>query len=127
MPHLFLDYSPNMSGDIDPKAMLLDIHEILAGNGIFRLEDFKTRITVSTDCVIGNGKRDQAFIMLEIRTFDGKDRKQKNAILELALETMKRHCAGAMATRHTDISALVSEIDRNSYVRARSGNQRATP
>ena len=120
MPHLVLEYSGNIRENLDFASLFKELHTELAAAGGFRPQDIKSR-AVRMDCAfIGDGSREQAFVNLDVRTFEGKPPEQKAAISRTALAVLTRTFQATLRETACDISVQITELDRQSYSRRRS-------
>ncbi|MEU6896032.1 hypothetical protein ABZ934_30635 [Streptomyces sp. NPDC046557] len=126
MPHLALEYSSNARDPFDAAVVFAEIHTALAVAGGFRLQDFKSRAVRMDSYAIGDGSREQSFVNLDVRTFAGKSPQTRAAIAETALAVLTRAFARTLRETSCDISVQITELDRASYARTRSGEQPGT-
>ncbi|WP_405551827.1 5-carboxymethyl-2-hydroxymuconate Delta-isomerase [Streptomyces sp. NBC_01171] len=126
MPHLVLEYSGNVRDDVDPAAVFGKLHNALAEAGGFRFQDFKSRAVRMDRFLIGDGSYEQSFVNLDIRTFAGKSIEARAAISEAALAVLTEFFPATLRETACDISVQVTELDRASFARMRSGDQTPT-
>lgn len=120
MPHLCLDCSGNIVESLEPSSLFPRLHAELAKAGQFRVQDFKSRLIRHPDFFIGAGTGDQAFVALDIRTFNGKSPQEKSAISHAALTVLTDYFTDSLTRYACDISVQITEIERASYSRHRS-------
>ncbi|WP_309056293.1 5-carboxymethyl-2-hydroxymuconate Delta-isomerase [Streptomyces sp.] len=122
MPHLVLEYSGNARDRVDPAVLFAELHPVLAKAGGFRLQDFKSRAVRMDRFFIGDGTREQSFVNLDVRTFAGKSPESRAAITRAALDVLARAFPATLRETACDISVQITELDRPSFARTRSGD-----
>lgn len=122
MPHLVLEYSGNVRDSFDPAAVLTELHTALTAPGGFRPQDFKSRAVRRDAYAVGDGSREQSFVNLDVRTFAGKSSATRSALADAALAVLTRAFARTLSETDCDVSVQITELDRASYARARSGD-----
>lgn len=73
MPHIIAEFSENMVSDLDMPALLTDLHETLAGQGIDKAR-IKTRAIILKDSVVGqNSPNEGRMAHLTLQLLEGRD------------------------------------------------------
>jgi len=121
VPHCILEYSCNVADQVDPRQVLLDLHEVLAATGEFNRADIKGRAIEHQVFVVGDGAQDRAFVSLNLAILDGRSDELKTRISEQAAEILKRAFARTLAERRCSLTVQVSEMHRPSYQKIVSG------
>ena len=73
MPHCILEHSNNIVDQPDFHKLLRQVHEFLAGTGLFKQADIKSRVLCHDLFVVGDGARDRAFVTMNVCIFSGRD------------------------------------------------------
>jgi 5-carboxymethyl-2-hydroxymuconate isomerase len=117
MPHVTLEYSSNLTGVPDLRALFTSLHEALAGLGI-ELDDFKSRAYRCETYVVGTGAPDRAFVHLTLAFLDRRAAETQRAAGELALGIV--HKAFAPIGLDCDVTVEVREMRAALYFKARA-------
>ncbi len=120
MPHLILECSKNLADAFDRRAVLLQLHQLMAGTGLFKLEDVKSRAVEYETFVVGNDVPEGAFVHLVIRILSGRTDEVKTHLSEAALNVLDHHLAQALAQWRCSITVEVSDMHRDSYKKSGS-------
>ncbi len=121
MPHCVLEYSANVADEPDWARLLLDLHEVLAGTGLFSRNDVKSRVVRHELFAVGDGAADRAFVALDLRILGGRSDEVKAALSEAALALLVRAFPRTLAERRASLTVEVSELHRPSYRRHVAG------
>ena len=117
MPHCILEYSANVLDEPDFARLLLDLHAVLTGTGLFALDDIKSRVVRHERFVIADGAGDRAFVTLNIQILEGRSDEVKARISEAALEVLAEAFPITLKQRRCSLTVQVSELHRPSYRR----------
>jgi 5-carboxymethyl-2-hydroxymuconate isomerase len=118
VPQIAIEYSGNLRGAFDPRALALRIHEIVAETIDTELLSCKTRIVEHGEAVIGDGAASHAMLHLDIRILSGRGAEEKRRLGEQA------HAAANEAVAKPDglllqVTAEVRDLDRDHYHKLR--------
>jgi len=125
MPHCILEHSNNIVDQPDFHKLLCQVHEFLAGTGLFRQADIKSRVVCHDLFVVGDGAQDRAFVTMNVCIFGGRDDATKAQISKGVLGVLQRHFARTLAERRCNITVQVTDMHRDSY--AKLASYSATP
>ena len=120
MPHCVLEYSDNIVDQPDFYALLHQVHEFLAGTGMFKLADIKSRVLRHDLFIVGDGSRDRAFVTMNVCIFGGRDEATKAKISNGVLQVLQQHFPKTFAERRCSLTVQISDIDRDSYAKLTS-------
>lgn len=87
MPHIVLEYSANLSAQLDFGAFLESLRDSALATGVFPLGGIRVRAYQADHYLIADGYPDNAFVHITLRVGHGRD-----------LETRKRACEAIFAT-----------------------------
>lgn len=73
MPHLNIEYSANLEGQLNVQALVDRIHEVALGTGIFPLGGVRTRAEARRHYRIANGNPEAGYIHMMVRIGSGRD------------------------------------------------------
>jgi 5-carboxymethyl-2-hydroxymuconate isomerase len=115
MPHCILEYSNNVVDQPDLNELLLQIHEFLAGTGLFKQADIKSRAFCHDLFVVGDGARDRAFVTMNVCIFSGRDDATKAQLSQGVLQVLEQHFPKTLVERRCSITVRITDIHRDSY------------
>ncbi len=116
MPHCILEHSNNTVEQPDLE-LLIQVHEFLAGTGLFKQADIKSRVLCHDLFVVGKAAGDGAFVTMNICIFGGRDDATKTQISNGVLQILERHFAKTVAEKRCNITVQISDIHRDSYAK----------
>ena len=87
MPHIVLEYSANLSAQLDFRAFLESLRDSALATGVFPLGGIRVRAFQADHYLIADGHADNAFVHITLRVGHGRD-----------LETRKRACEAIFVT-----------------------------
>ena len=108
MPHLIIEYSEDIAGDVDLDAVLDAAHAGALASGLFPEYDIKTR-------AIGysrhrTGQTRDSFLHLTLRLLSGRDDAQKAALSEAVLGAIEPLLPGVVS-----VGVEIVDMHRESY------------
>ena len=87
MPHIVIEYSPNLDADLDFMGFLTALRDSALSTGVFPLGGIRVRAYRASHYVIADGHPDNRFVHIMLRVGHGRD-----------LETRKKACDVIFAT-----------------------------
>jgi len=99
LPHLILEYSANLSGQLDFPRLLGALRDSAMATGVFPLGGIRVRAYEAKHYAIADGHPDNAFVHVLLRIRHGRD-----------LETRKRACEAIFATACSELEQLYRRI-----------------
>ena len=111
MPHLTFDYSANLEGLVDLKALAKLIHQTMMETGLFelgaiRVRGFRTEIYAVADLLEEN-----SFIDLSLRIGKGRSEAARKAAGDAIFAAVSAFLAERFETPHFMLSLEIREID----------------
>ena len=111
MPHLQIDYSPNLEGRIDLQGFCTALRDAALETGVFPLAGIRVRATACTHVVIADGNPNHAFLDLSVRLRAGRDLETKKQATAAIFAAAEAFCADMMATSSFMLSMEMRDID----------------
>ncbi|WP_176249230.1 5-carboxymethyl-2-hydroxymuconate Delta-isomerase [Sulfitobacter sp. HGT1] len=111
MPHLHIDYSPNLAARLDVAALCQVVADAAAKTGVFPVAGIRVRATACTHVVMADGNPDHAFLDLSVRLAAGRADSAKQAAAKAIFQAMEAFCAPVMASSSFMLSMEMREID----------------
>lgn len=113
MPHLILEYTPNLS-NFDSTAALGLLNQSLVETGEFNEADIKSRTIPLTQFLIGTETTKRAFIHLKLYILSGRSAALKKQLSIQLLATLSQ-IFNTHKNIETQLCVEVIDIDRDSY------------
>ena len=120
MPHCILEHSDNIVDQVDFTHLLLDVNELLAGTGLFKLDDIKSRAICHNLYVIGDGAPDRTFVTINICILSGREEVVKIELSNTVLKLLERLFPRTLAETRCSLTVRITDMHRNSYAKTTS-------
>ena len=111
MPHLIVEYSANLEGDVDMPRLLSAIHAAALETGVFPLGGVRVRAERRDLYAVADQHPDNAFIHVLARIGTGRAPDVRQKAAEHIFAAVKTETAQAFASRPLGLSLEVVEID----------------
>lgn len=115
MPHIVVEYTPNLKG-LPLDAMLAAVTRRLAGSAEVTDEaDLKARVLCVESFRVGLAESGRGFIHVTVRILAGRDERAKRDFSERVTEGMLEHMPRLPPGQEAHLSVEVVDMDRASY------------
>lgn len=114
MPQITLEYSSNISREVNFKNLLLEIHRNVSQIVNCDILNCKSRVTKLDNYLIGDGEVSNAMIHLEIAILDGRTEEVKTELGEKILSIIETYFAGSYGLK-IQITVDVKDLQRQFY------------
>ncbi|MBC8504845.1 MAG: 5-carboxymethyl-2-hydroxymuconate Delta-isomerase [Anaerolineales bacterium] len=121
MPQISLEYTRNITPQIDSANLFPKIHQILGGVARIPIDNCKSRANRLDDFYIADGEPANAFVHLEIRFIEGRSPEVKTAIGEQCLEQLETYFVESTARLNLQITVEILDIHKQSYFKFPKG------
>ncbi len=111
MPHLFLEYSANLTEHHDIDAMVAAAHAAALADGLPPVDALRTRGIERRHYRIADGQADHAFVAITARIGPGRDPEAKLRFLRAVLDAVEAQLDSEPSPLAIAWSAEVQEID----------------
>lgn len=118
MPHLILEYSSNLSQEIEFSLLFPEMHRLLGEIGGIHVENCKSRAVRREAYYIGHGEPANAFIHLTVQILEGKPPEMREALGNALLGVLKRIYAPSAVEHRLQITVEIREMQRAGYFKA---------
>lgn len=120
VPHLFMEYTPNLP-ELDADKALLRLNHALVASGQFAAEfDIKSRATQVSTFRVGTGISERGFVHLKLALLSGRSPEIKRQLSESLLAVLKE-LGPWPSTVQVQLSVEVVDLDRESYAKTAIG------
>ena len=111
MPHIQIDYSPNLEARLDIAALCRALRDAAVETGVLPFAGIRVRATACTHVVIADGNPDHAFLDISLRLRAGRSAEEKIRATAHIFAAAETFCAGALATSSLMLSFEMRDID----------------
>lgn len=111
MPHLTLEYSPNLNGRVDMRGLCSALRKTLVATGLFELGAIRVRALPCDAYAIADELPQNAFIDASLRIGAGRSLEDKERAGKALFEAMTSFLAELFSTPHFALSLEIREID----------------
>lgn len=120
MPHIIVEYSPNIVEKVDFNAFFRNMHEALMELGAFKLADIKSRARVCEEYFVADGDPRNAFVHIEFALFGGRDLSVRQKTAERLMELLKETFGDSLEALICTLSVEVREMETETYLKLTS-------
>ncbi|MBC8331404.1 MAG: 5-carboxymethyl-2-hydroxymuconate Delta-isomerase [Anaerolineae bacterium] len=121
MPHLILEYTKNISQQLDAEKLFAPLHQIIAETAGIRIENCKSRAILLHDYYIADGRQGQAFVHLDIRFLEGRSSEIKQSIGQQCLQALRGYFGDIPKEMDLQLTVEIGDIQRQSYFKFPAG------
>ena len=121
MPHLYLDYSSNVTQIVDFRALFKDVHAVLVDVDGVPINNCKSRAVRRDDFYIGDGDQAHAFVHLQVSALAGRGDDVKATINQRALRILEKYYQASLEQLKLQLSVEFRDIERSSYAKVPEG------
>jgi 5-carboxymethyl-2-hydroxymuconate isomerase len=111
VPHLIVEYSANLEGDLDMRRVIDALHAAALDSGVFPIGGVRVRAARRDLYKIADGHPDNGFIHVQARIGAGRAPEVRQKAAELIFERLKSVTADVFARRPLGLSLEIVEID----------------
>lgn len=111
MPHIIIDYSPNLEPRLDIAGLCRALRDAAAATGVLPLAGLRVRATACTHVVIADGNPDHAFLDISLRLRGGRSDADKAQVTEKVFAAAETFCASVLENTSFMLSFELREID----------------
>lgn len=111
MPHIQIDYSPNLEERLDLAGLCRVLRDAAAETGILPLAGIRVRATACNHVVIADGNPDHAFLDISLRLRGGRSAKAKAEATAHIFAAAEAYCADVLERSSFMLSFEMRNID----------------
>ncbi len=111
MPHLIVEYSANLEGTVDIRALVDAVHTAALETGVFPIGGLRTRAERRDVFAVADRHADNGFIHVQARIGAGRSPEVRQKAAEHLFAAVKRVTADAFANRPLGLTLEVVEMD----------------
>jgi 5-carboxymethyl-2-hydroxymuconate isomerase len=111
MPHIQIDYSPNLESRLDVAGLCRSLRDAAVTTGVFPLAGIRVRAIRADHVVIADGNPDHAFLDISVRLRGGRSDKAKAEATASIFAAAREYCSAVMETSSLMLSLEMRDID----------------
>lgn len=111
MPHIQIDYSPNLEDRLDMAGLCATLRDAAAASGVFPPAGIRVRATACSHVIIADGNPRHGFVDISIRLRGGRPLDARKAATARIFAAAEAFCATVMATSPFMLSLEMRDID----------------
>jgi len=117
VPQLTLEYTANITQQIDWSSLFTEVHHTLVHTLETSLVSCKSRIRCCDHFFIGDGAPDHAFVYLNVHVLSGHDKTTQMQLSQALMDILKRYFALSHDIFKCQLSVNVVEMDNEVYLK----------
>lgn len=125
MPHLLLEHTDNLAAPLDHRAVLAELHEVMAKTGEFKEADIKGRIAAYARHHVGDGDPKRVYAHLTVSIMSGRSLEFRKRLSADLLAVLRRAFARSYDERPCDLTVDIREMVRETYAKDANARSRA--
>ena len=111
MPHIIVEYSANLEGQVSPRRLVDALHQAALDTGVLPIGGLRTRAERRDIYAVADGDPENAFVAVLVRIGQGRDAETRRRIADTLMGALERETADAFRTRGLGLTVEVQEID----------------
>lgn len=111
MPHITVEYSANIRGQIGPQSLIDRVHEAAIRTGVFPIGGTRTRAVERTCYRIADGHPDNAFVHVVLRIRHGRNLETRRRVADEVFAEVCKFLDPLFQRSPLGISLEIQEID----------------
>jgi 5-carboxymethyl-2-hydroxymuconate isomerase len=111
MPHFVIEYSANLEGRVDFKALCSEILAVMLQSGLFERGAVRVRARQVSDYAIADELPENAFIDMALRIGVGRSAEEKSSLGDVIFKCVSERLADLFLTPYFALSFEIREID----------------
>src|SRR5919204_4635488 len=111
MPHIVIEYSANIRGQVGPEDLVARVHDVALLTGVFPVGGIRTRAVERTCYRVADGHPDNAFVHVVMRIRHGRDLETRRRAGEEVFREVCQYLEPLFERSPLGISLEVQEID----------------
>lgn len=115
MPHIILEYTDNLTEDVDFQGLFFDLHQILVVVASAELESCKSRAIEHQCFYIGSGAPENAFVHVEILLAEGRPMPVRQEVGRQVLGILEGYFTRSLEELNLQITVEIKEFSKALY------------
>ncbi|MDN3518902.1 5-carboxymethyl-2-hydroxymuconate Delta-isomerase [Aquisalimonas lutea] len=111
MPHLHIEYSPNLERYVAVQDVCRAAWEVMKESELFPLAGIRVRAFAADHCIVADDHPDNDFVAMTLSVGAGREKAALKAAGERLFSAVQDALAAPLATTHFALSLEIREID----------------
>lgn len=111
MPHFTMEYSSNLDGAVDFKALCAEVHATIMASGLFELGAVRVRAIRCEAYAVADRLAENGFIDMSFRIGKGRSEEEKRQTGEAIFAAVTQFLAPLFLNPHFALTLEIREID----------------
>jgi 5-carboxymethyl-2-hydroxymuconate isomerase len=111
MPHVVTEYSANLEGAVDIRALVDDLHATAIASGLFEVGGIRSRAKRREIFQVADGDPANGFVFIMARIAPGRTPEKRKALGEALLATASKRLEPVFASRGLSLAVEIQELD----------------
>jgi len=111
MPHVITEYSANLEGAVDIRALVDELHATAIASGLFEVGGIRSRAKKRDIFRVSDGDPLNGFVFVMARLAPGRPAEKRKALGEALLATASKRLEPVFASRGLSLAVEVQELD----------------
>lgn len=111
MPHLAIEYSPNLEARADMPAVCKALHAAMVEAGIFPLAGIRVRAHRADQCIVADGLPENGFLAMTLSVGSGRTGEALRSAGEAIFAAAQAALSGPLSDPHFALSLEIRQID----------------
>jgi 5-carboxymethyl-2-hydroxymuconate isomerase len=124
MPHVTLEYTDNISVQVDAKEFFAGLQEVIKGFEAFRASRTKSRVIRHHEYFIDGGEPADGFVYLQIAILSGRSKEIRQELSRSALDYLVKYFAESTREKACSIAVEIREIEESTFLSMSRSNAR---
>lgn len=124
MPHIIVEYSANLEGQVSPRRLVDAVHRAALETGVFPIGGLRTRAERRDVYAVADGDPENGFVAVLARIGRGRDAATRNRVASALMRAVEAETAEAFAARGLGLTVDVEEIDPEASLKTNNLHER---
>ncbi|MFG6668205.1 5-carboxymethyl-2-hydroxymuconate Delta-isomerase [Halomonas sp. HNIBRBA4712] len=111
MPHLHIEYSPDLEQRIDMNDVCKAAHRVMTASALFPTAGIRIRAFAADHCIVADDHPDNDFLAMTLSVGSGRSQADLKAAGDQLFAAVQSVLASPLATPHFALSLEIREID----------------
>lgn len=120
MPHIVVEVTPGLAESLNFVPVFQEIHERIGKSGAADINDFKSRIHVTDQCLAGTD-RDAEFVVAKLITTQPRTDTMRRGMAQIVHDSLRRAIESEPRPFWWQCCVLVESFDLADYIKTDSG------
>ena len=125
MPHVVVEYSANLEGEVEPMRLVAAVHRAVLSQPVFEALGTRTRAARREHFLVADGDPTHAFVAVTARIAPGRSLAARQQASQAIFDALNAELESVYKRRGLLLSVEVTELDASAMTRRNSLRERA--